>query len=115
MMSTNVFNLPVSDTECLLHTSNGPLTTTKSVHLPVNNYFKNLLSQAQAVIDYKNKTVTLYNYKHKLINQTVEREPKQSQETNFQCQEPILNTETNLTPSFYRLDHLNSEEKCRTK
>lgn len=135
MMSTNVFNLPVSDTECLLHTSNGPLTTTKSMHLPVNNYFKNqhkfllhqfstnydlligrnLLSQAQAVIDYKNKTVTLYNYKHKLINQTVEKEPKQSQETNFQCQEPILNTETNLTPSFYRLDHLNSEEKCRTK
>lgn len=87
-MTSNVFNLQVHDTDCFIQTSNGPLTITKKVNVLSNNLFKGnnefllhqfssdydlligrkLLSEAQAVIDYKTQTVTLYNRKYKLTN-----------------------------------------------
>jgi len=78
-----------------------------------------LLSEAQAVIDYKTQTATLYNRKYKLTNDIPITNQNHflaqpNPETNQHFKNPIReisdNQESAIT-SPYRLDHLNEEER----
>nr|AAM11674.1 pol protein [Drosophila melanogaster] len=133
MLTWNIFETPIQQTNHLIHTSNGSVTINETTTIPPNNYFpiaqeflihkfsdhydmligRKLLSKAKAIIDYQKKTATLFNKVYKIKDTEKLTDQNHAQVDSSFPQDPTFLETSTLQENLFRLNHLNAEEKYK--